>query len=238
MQPIFAALLKDPERVAELIAADVSVINVRMNEDVFFAEVPHWLYVDDTPLHLAAAALDLDAAQTLITAGASAKAINRRKATPLHYACDPRPQGGGVWSPERQTVLIGLLAGNGAELDALDQDKITPLHRAVRARSPAAVTALIRLGADARAKNRQGSTPLHLAMASTGAGGTANSLEAQLEIVAVLVKAKASFEDKDLSGKTPGDWVHSKPLREALGDLGLLPEAPTTPPETLRLKPT
>jgi hypothetical protein len=47
-----------------------------------------------------------------------------------------------------------------------------PLHRAVRTRCAAAVKALLDSGADARAVNRKGSTPMLLATQSTGRGGT------------------------------------------------------------------
>jgi ankyrin repeat protein len=53
---------------------------------------------------------------------------------------------------------------------------VTPLHRAVRARSPAAVAALLSAGASPRAATaKAGSTPLHLAVAPTGASGTAGA---------------------------------------------------------------
>ena len=64
------------------------------------APTPHWLYVGDTPLHLAAASLRGRAARLLLRHGGDPNATNRRRATPLHYACDPRPQSG----PERGTL--------------------------------------------------------------------------------------------------------------------------------------
>src|SRR5271155_2189495 len=56
------------------------------------------LYRDDTPLHLAAAGLRYDAARALLAAGAPVNAVNRRGATSLHYACDPRPLSP-TWDP-------------------------------------------------------------------------------------------------------------------------------------------
>src|SRR6516165_1864742 len=48
----------------------------------------------------------------------------------------------------------------GADPNAVDKSGVAPLHRAVRNRSAAAVRALIDGGADPRAPNRNGSTPL------------------------------------------------------------------------------
>jgi hypothetical protein len=67
-------------------------------------------------------------------------------------------------------------------------DGVTPLHRAVRTRSAAAVAALLEHGADARRKNKNGSTPMLLATQTTGRGGS-GSPEAkaqQGEIVRLL----------------------------------------------------
>ena len=36
--------------------------------------------------------------QILLQSGADPNAVNRRGATPLHYACDPRPTSGGTWA--------------------------------------------------------------------------------------------------------------------------------------------
>jgi hypothetical protein len=51
------------------------------------------------------------------------------------------------------------------------------------------VSALLRAGAKARKPNGKGSTPMDLTRHSTGAGGTAGSLEARDEIVALLAAA-------------------------------------------------
>ena len=49
---------------------------------------------------------------------------------------------------------------------------VTPLHRAVRNRCSAAVDALLRLGADPRLANDNGSTAADLARWTTGRGGS------------------------------------------------------------------
>ena len=169
VEPIFEAVLaNDPSRITAAAAAQ------RMDEDLFVAELPHMLYRGDTPLHLAAAGLRYDAARALLAAGSAvANAVNRRGATALHYACDARPLAP-TWDPAAQRRIIELLASAGATVDQPDRGGVTPLHRAVRARSPAAVAALLSVGADPCAATRKaGSTPLHLAVAPTGASGTA-----------------------------------------------------------------
>ena len=125
----------------------------------------------------------------LLEHAAEPNATNRRGAAPLHYACDPRPAALGTWAPDVQAELIRLLVDRGADINCADRGGATPLHRAVRARSPAAVRALLQAGArvDTRLRAR-GSTPLDLTLHSTGAGGTAGASAARDEIVAVLVE--------------------------------------------------
>jgi ankyrin repeat protein len=211
VEPIFEAVLaNDPSRITAAAAAQ------RMEEDLFVAELPHMLYRGDTPLHLAAAGLRYDAARALLAAGIPVNAVNRRGATALHYACDARPQSA-VWDPAAQRRIIELLVSAGATLDQPDRGGVTPLHRAVRARSPAAVAALLSAGADPRpATSKAGSTPLHLAVAPTGASGTAGTSDYQLEIVRLLLAAGATLTDVDRNGETVADRIQSQVLRKAL----------------------
>jgi ankyrin repeat protein len=167
-----------------------------MVADVLVESIPHWLYVGDTPLHLAAASLRLWAAQLVLRYEADPNATNRRGATPLHYACDPRPNSGGTWDPPAQVALITQLLESGADVNAVDRGGITPLHRAVRARSPAAVRELLRHGAQVDARSGRGSTPLQLAGHTTGAGGTAGTAAEQREILDLLVQHGARAAEK------------------------------------------
>jgi ankyrin repeat protein len=210
VEPIFAAVLADD--LSQITAAAAAQ---RMEEDLLVPEV-HWLYRGDTPLHLAAAGLRYDAARVLLAAGAPVNAVNRRGAAALHYACDPRPLSP-TWDPDAQRRLIELLVSAGATVDQPDRGGVTPLHRAVRARSPAAVAALLSAGADPHAATRKaGSTPLHLAVAPTGAGGTAGTGDLQLEIVRLLLAAGATPADVDHNGTTVADRIQSQALRDAL----------------------
>ena len=133
----------------------------------FFAEIAHYFYAGDTPLHMAAAAFRRHVAALLVAHGADCRAKNRRGAEPLHYAADTNR-----WDPTAQAETIEYLLSVGADPNALDRSGVSPLHRAVRTRSLAAVRALVDGGADARRPNKAGSTPLHLAVQTTGRGGS------------------------------------------------------------------
>ena len=211
MEPIFEAVLaNDPSRITPTAAAQ------RIDEDLLVTELPHMLYRGDTPLHLAAAGLRYDAAGALLAAGAPVNAVNRRGATALHYACDARPLSL-TWDPDGQRRIIELLVSAGATVDQPDRGGVTPLHRAVRARSPAAVAALLSAGADPHtATGKVGSTPLHLAVAPSGASGTAGASDYQLEIVRLLLAAGATLADVDRNGIPVADRIQSQVLRNAL----------------------
>jgi ankyrin repeat protein len=223
VEPIFEAVLADEaSRITPAAAGQ------RMDEDVLVTEV-HWLYRGDTPLHLAAAGLRYDAARALLAAGAPVGAVNRRGATALHYACDPRPLSP-PWNPPAQRRVIDLLVSSGAAVDQPDRGGVTPLHRAVRSRSPVAVATLLAAGADPHvATGKAGSTPLHLAVAPTGAGGTAGTGDLQREIIRMLLAAGATLADTDGNGATVADRIQSPALRDALAAGPLLsPAEPVT----------
>src|SRR5437762_6568476 len=112
-----AVLDGDDNRVKGLLHETPELVRRRIARNRLIATIPHWLYVDDTALHLAAAALKAGAVRLLLDAGADANAQNRRGATPLHYACDPRPASGGVWNPRQQAAIIGRLVQHGADVE-------------------------------------------------------------------------------------------------------------------------
>jgi hypothetical protein len=189
---LFEAIGRSDRALAlALLTEDSSLASIRAPQDRLFEAIPHWLYAGDTPLHLASAALQPDIVRGLLERGADAAAVNRRKATPLHYACDPRP-GLGVWDPADQVRIIDLLIAAGAPARCRDGGGATPLHRAVRARALSAVRCLLSHGADANAGLKKGgSTPLDLAVTGTGASGTAGTSEVQQQIILALVERGA-----------------------------------------------
>ena len=213
MEPIFEAVLQNSRALSSLLTESPQLAQVRAVKDYLVQSIPHWLYVGDTPLHLAAAGLRTDAARLLLESAADVNAQNRRGATALHYACDPRPKSGGVWSPAAQAEVIDLLIQRGARVDHADKGGATALHRAVRARSAAAVQHLLTGGArvDVRLGKLE-SMPLHLAVQSTGAGGTAGAAEEQLEIIELLLSHGAKPSAKDRRGRTVMDWNSSEQI--------------------------
>ncbi|MEN3306486.1 MAG: uncharacterized protein V7603_2688 [Micromonosporaceae bacterium] len=217
VEPILVAVLaNDSSEIAAIAARTPSAVAQRREQEVLVAELPHRLYRGDTPLHLAAAGLRYDAARALLAAGTPVDAVNRHGATALHYACDPRPSSA-TWDPAAQQLVIELLVSHGAAVDRPDRGGVTALHRAVRARSPAAVAALLSARADPRAATKKaGSTALHLAVAPTGASGTAKTGGLQIEIVRMLLAAGATMTDVDRNGVAVVDRIQSRTLRKAL----------------------
>lgn len=139
--------------------------------EYFFAEVKHYMYAGDTPLHMAGAAFQRSIARLLVAHGADHRARNRRGAQPLHYAADTNH-----WDPDAQADTIDYFLSIGADPNAVDNDGVAPLHRAIRTRSAAAVRALLDGGADPARPNGRGSTPLQLALKTTGRSGSGSPL--------------------------------------------------------------
>src|SRR5262249_45301670 len=98
----------------------------------------------------------------------------------------------------------------------------TPLHRAVRTRSAAAVEFLLKAGADATIKNKPGSTPFHLAVQNTGRGGSGvdKAKAAQKEIIHIFLSHGLSPKLKDAKGKSVLEWARSEWIREMLQSNG------------------
>jgi ankyrin repeat protein len=156
-------------------------------KDYWFEAIGHYVYKGDTALHVAAAAYRHEIARKLINAGANARARNRRGAEPLHYAADGGP-GSPSWDPEAQAATVAALIAAGADPDATDNSGVTALHRAVRTRCTGAVRALLEGGASAQRPNKSGSTPMRLAIMTTGRGGSGSdqAKAQQVEIVRLL----------------------------------------------------
>jgi uncharacterized protein len=123
--------------------------------------------------------------------------------------CDPFPD------PVAQANEIAELLRAGAEVGETDKNGVTPLHHAVRFRSPAAVRALLAGGANANQTcKRSGSTALHRAATSTGAPHTKGKIAEAREIVALLLAAGADSAARNKLGKTPGEYATDEAIRK------------------------
>ncbi len=180
----------------------------------------HWIYEGDTALHVAAAGYRVEMANLLLVAGAEAGAAwNHRRGQPLHYAADGSGENPAGKAP-LQVAMIRRLLQAGANINAQDKNGATPLHRAVRTRSAAAVQCLLAAGADPLLRNRAGSTPFHLAVQNTGRGGSGTewARAAQKEIIGLFLARGVSPRLRDAKGKSVRDWARTGWVREWLAE--------------------
>lgn len=222
MGALLQAILDDDRAtVSELVTADPTLVSQLVSEARFYdSTIFHWLYVGDTPLHLAAAGYRVEIARLLLAAGADPNSVmNRRHSGPLHYASDGYIIGP-AWDPKRQVKTIDCLLAAGARVNAQDKNGAAPLHRAVRTRCSAAVRVLLEAGADPDLRNKPGSTAFHLAVQNTGRGGsgTDQARAAQREIIEEFLRFGVSSSMKDVNGKSVLDWAKSGWIREILGN--------------------
>jgi ankyrin repeat protein len=198
------AIVADGAEAVRIVRDAPELARSLVEDERFVESIAHALYAGDTALHVAAAAVNPVVVEAVLRAGADPGAENRRGAIALHYACDPRPLSASAWSPAAQRRVIELLVDAGSRIDHAEKAGATPLHRAVRARSPEAVRCLIERGADVNASHgKQRTTPLHLALHSTGATGTRGAHAEQDEIIALLLDGGADPRARDAHGRAP-----------------------------------
>jgi hypothetical protein len=175
---------------AKLLRQSPSLAKSHIDEaKLYEGKIGHWMYVGDTPLHLAAAGHRFEIVRALLAAGADANsAANHRRGAPLHYAADTCPDSP-TFSAVNQTRVLSALIEAGAHINVADKNGATALHRAVRTRGAEAVKFLLKSGADPLLENNSGSTPFHLAVQNTGRGGSGSQAakRAQREIIEMFM---------------------------------------------------
>lgn len=208
----------DTAQLSRVIADQPAIANARIDRDhLFLGKLAHWLYRGDTLLHLAAAGHRSTIIQLLLNAGANPNArFNRRLGAPLHYAADACLNE--HFFSEQQVTSLQLLIDAGVCLNAQDKNGGTALHRAVRTRAADAVAFLLKSGADPYRMNCAGSTAFHLAVQTTGRGGsgTPQAKEAQIKIIESFMQIGISSTLRDGRGKTVYDSAQSVAVRAFL----------------------
>ena len=221
MDEIIAAIVNDDlAQLTSLLAGDQQLAMRQADHDrLLDSRIYHWIYVGDTALHVAAAGYRVQLVQHLLAAGADAKAAaNRRRSTPLHYASDGFVAGP-HFDPQQQLATLGLLLNAGASINAQDRNGASALHRATRTRCADAVAYLLAAGADPLLRNESGSTPLHLAVQTTGRGGSGDEVAktGQRRIIDTFLSHGVSVTLRDGKCHTVLDCARSPWVRELLG---------------------
>jgi tankyrase len=119
-------------------------------------------------------------------------------------------------SSEKQEAAIQFLIDSGVSVNEIDKNGVTPLHRAVRFRSLAAVDLLLSSGADVHARDRKSqSTALHRAVTNSGAPATAGKTDVAAAIIRSLLAHGADPTAKNKKGKSPTDYRMSDQIASA-----------------------
>jgi hypothetical protein len=222
MEALLKAILDDDRpRARQLLKVEPALASRNIDKArLYQSRIVHWIYSEDTALHLAAAGYRVEMVRLLLATGADPNsAKNHRHSGPLHYAADGYIIGPN-WNATRQVQTIQCLLDAGAAINARDKNGTTALHRAVRTRSAAAVKYLLARGADPILKNESesGSTPLHLAVQNTGRGGSGaeSAKAAQRQIIQTFLSHGLSPGMKDGKGKSVLDCARSSWIRDLL----------------------
>ena len=172
-----AARADDVEKINALIAASPTLIDGTDRRG-------------DTPLFAAVESMQLDAAKTLLDAGASVDGKFRRDWQLLHAVAFFGD--GGKVAPERRKAIAALLIEHGADVRSADLDGVTALHVAAMKARMELLGLFVSAKADVNAKEGRERTPLHFA-----------AVFGHPEIIAWLVKHGANVSAHDRAGLTP-----------------------------------
>jgi serine/threonine-protein phosphatase 6 regulatory ankyrin repeat subunit B len=144
----------------------------------------------NTALHAAVRALQPATVKLLLDKKADSKAVNNAGTTPLHQVLLVQPHNGKL-ADARKEIATALLAG-GANVNAANKEKMTPLHLAAVLDQAAMTEFLLGAKADVAAVDEKGRTALHWA-----------ALYGRVGVIESLVKAKSDVAAADKLGDTP-----------------------------------
>ena len=150
------------------------------------------------PIHDAAYNIDVEALRRLLAEGVSPRATDFMGSTPLHCLC--RSTWGAL---DDRLLCLRLLLDAGANLEAVDCNRHTPLHWCTaRHENVEIMKLLVEAGANVNAAADFSKTALHFA-ASNGT----------LACVEVLLAAGADINVRTNTGRTPFDMALDKNIR-------------------------
>lgn len=128
--------------------------------------------------------------EVMITRGADLTLANRYGETVLHLAV-------------KSLQLVDFLIDAAIDLDAVDIEGRTALHRAAELGCTAVVNRLLKAGSDVNRRTLLGQTPLHRSIFVRSQGPSDN----RLRTVRTLLDSGADPETSDLFGQRCSDWM-------------------------------
>ncbi len=143
----------------------------------------------NTPLHIAAAEIRTAAVESLLAADASPNTSNKRGERPLHLLAAAHRTGA---ARQARAATARMLIAGGAEVNARDDQRFTPLHVVAVKGCSELLAPLMEAGADIMAADHAGRTPLHHA-----------AMNNHKKLVGELVKLGAKVNATDAMGETP-----------------------------------
>ncbi|XP_053926645.1 ankyrin repeat and SOCS box protein 18 isoform X2 [Cuculus canorus] len=147
LAPLHLCTTQDSLRCAKLLLRHGATVNLPSEDD------------GETALHVAARHCLCDHARLYLRHGALVDARSMREETALSVLCG-RASGAG----EGCLQLCRLLAANGADIDARDEMRRSPLHKACGAANASLALFLLQRGADVNALDYGGISPLRCAL--------------------------------------------------------------------------
>jgi ankyrin repeat protein len=118
----------------------------------------------------------------------------------VSFSSDGSGSGKEVSATSKVPLVAELLIAKGADVNAKNNEGVTPLIWAIAKRKPSLAKLLIKNGADVNVAitngDLEGSTPLHFAAGESDSGG-------DLETANELIAAGAKIDTKNKDGQTP-----------------------------------